>query len=247
MARRAARRAVIHPVVGQRQQKPVFRRDLCRNLLSIDPIALAAQPGDAGRIHGERSVHPPLKSAQFAGFQIVATGQHGDPGSGRNCLLQHQVGQGPAGMGGNHQVAGLQRRGGEIRFGKVDPALQPGPLFEQGGRQGGSALGNTPVNGQKLWRAVIEEQEDLPQQAVTTGQVDDPPAPEAASHPAGDFPGLEQLFARQTAGPADRPGNGLEQGGSGKLREETFVEAITGRVLQNGRQPILVAASATVW
>jgi len=70
---------------------------------------------------------------------------------------------------------------------------------------------------------------------VTAGQVNDPPAAEAAAHTPGDLPGLKQFLARQAAGATYGPSDGVEQGGSGKLRRWRSLS----RYAKRGPKPLL--------
>jgi len=83
----------------------------------------------------------------------------------------------------------------------------------------------------------------LRQQAVTTGHVDNPPAPETPADPAGALPTLKQLLAGQAPGVANSPADGVEQRGASKLRQVPFVETVARRGIQGrslGTSPVLV-------
>ena len=58
------------------------------------------------------------------------------------------------------------------------------------------------INGDGFGRGVVEQQQDVRQQSVATGQVDDPSATEFSSYSSGHFPGLEMFLGRERPGPA---------------------------------------------
>jgi len=85
--------------------------------------------------------------------------------------------------------------------------------------------------------ASLEQQEQLRQQPMAAGQVDHPPATEAAADPTGHFPGFIQLLAGQAAGPADRPGDAVEESLSGELGQEPFRQAVLGGAVHGSADP----------
>ena len=129
-------------------------------------------------------------------------------------------------MDRDDQIITVQLHLLQVTLDKPYPLLQARPVVEQRGSKGRGTLRYMPIDSQCSRRAVVKQQQDLPQQPVTAGQIDNPPASETAPYPPRDLPGLEQLLARQTAGTADRPGDGIEKGVPGKLREELFGKSI---------------------
>ena len=214
------------------QQQPVLRRDLRGDQLCAHPITLCAQTGSTSCIHGQWAIQPALQSTEVGTIEVVTAGEHRDSGPCLNGPGEDQISQATASMGRNDQVIGTKRHLGKVSLYKQNALLQARPLPAQHGGQGGSTCRDTPVNGQRQRRTVVKEQEDLSQQTVTAGQVNDPSAAEAAAHPPGDFPGLKQFLARQAAGSAHGPSDGIEQSGSGKLREMSFIEPVTRRGVQ---------------
>jgi hypothetical protein len=54
---------------------------------------LSAQPGNSGRIHGQRSIQPPVQVAKVGHFEIVTVWQDGHAGPGSHGPIEDQLGQ----------------------------------------------------------------------------------------------------------------------------------------------------------
>ena len=156
----------------------------------------------------------------------MTTGKDRNAGPCFHSQAEDLICQPAAGMGRDDQIIMVQRHLPQVRLDKPCPLPQARPVLEQRGRKGRGTLRDVPVDSHGSRRAVVKQQQDLPQQPVTAGQIDNPSAPETAPYPPRDLPGLEQLLARQTPGTADRAGYGIEQGVPGKLREELFGKSI---------------------
>src|SRR5688572_20422791 len=92
---------ILHVAVGSywlAQQQPVLRRDVCRNRLRPDLVALRFQPHRAHHVDRERAVDPAVQVAGVVTPEIVTTRQHSDARSSVGGPVEDQIGQRAAGV-----------------------------------------------------------------------------------------------------------------------------------------------------
>jgi len=67
------------------------------------------------------------------------------------------------------------------------------------------------VDDTRLDRRVVENQEDVCEQAMTGGNIDDAPTAEEATNASRDLPGFEELLAGKTTGGADGASDTIDE------------------------------------
>lgn len=210
------------------QKEAVLGGDFQRDRLGVDLVAAAAQAGNAGGIDGEGSIHPAAQAAALVIIEIMTAGEDGDAGPGIDSPVENEIGQSSAGMGRDDQIASKEGNCLDAGFDKSDLPGQARPLCLESGCQGAVTLREAPIDRQRCNRLTIEEEENLGEEAVPAGHIDDPSAPKATADAARHLPGFIEFFSRQTAGAADRAGDAVEEGFAGKEGEVAFVKAIAG-------------------
>ena len=86
------------------KQQAVFRRDVGRNCLRPDAIALLLKTHGPHDIDGDGSVNPPEELGHIAGGEIVTARQDGNACARLNGAIKNSVGQGTAGMARDNNV-----------------------------------------------------------------------------------------------------------------------------------------------
>ena len=191
----------------QAQDQPVVGSDLLRDRLREDVVAGRAQAGDAGGVDGQGDGQEAQEAAGVAGPRVVAAGQEGQVRPRPDRALEHQVGERAAGVDRHDEVPGRDR----------DAAPGPSCAARRGRRAGASVTPAPPrasprldrlrVDGQGARARVVEQQEQVRDEAVPGGELDHAAAADPAPHPARHLPGLVELLAGEAPGLADRAGD----------------------------------------
>jgi len=213
--------------VGCAHQQSVLRRDVRWNPLCPDLITVTGQAPGSHDINRERIVHPPGERAGVARINVVTTGQHRDARPRDRRALEHEIGQRPTCMDRYDDVSGQNFDDIELTCHEREPSAQPGPtcderLVERGGR--GWHHG---VDRERAGRAVVEDQHQLREQPVTSGEIDNSAAAKQAAHAARGFPRFVQLLAGKTPGMADGSPDAIEKCFTWKARKVSSGEAPT--------------------
>ena len=210
------------------KQQTILRGDIRRYGLRPDAVALLCQPHRPDDVDRHGAVDPTIELARIADGEIVTAGQHGDPRLRGHGTPQNAVGEGSARMArdddvGREDLRVLQRAGhesdapGKSRPGPHQHLVQPGAR----GRHG-------RVDRERARRRVVEQQHDLTEQAVSGTQVDDAATAKPPPHPPGHLPRLVQLFARQAASVAHRPGEAMKERFVGEATEVPIGQTAAG-------------------
>ena len=213
---------------GHAEQEPVLGGDRFGYGQRPDAVALLFERYRPHHVHGERAVHPPRQRSSVVDGKVVTARKHGHPGADGRRPLEHEVRERAARVSRDNKISGGQCHRFERALLERNAAHQPRPRVDQhlvkpatGSRQGG-------VNDQRLRRRIVENQQDLGEQAVTTGQIDDAAAAEEAPDPPRHLPCFVQLFAGQTAGVTDGAAQPVEERSAGKPLKVTIGEPSPG-------------------
>lgn len=196
---------------------------------------MGAQPRRARYINCQIGVEPALHSAAVIFAGRLAAGQHHDAGRHAERFAQHLIGQTPAGMGRDDEIPGADFDLGDPLLANRHSTGQAGPGRDQGHGDLGGTVGNSAIHGQGGFRSVIQEEQKVGNQAVATGQIEDPAAAISTPGPAGELPGLKQLLAGNTVRLAQHPGDAVEERGPLEVGEVVMVEAGAARRIEAHR------------
>lgn len=159
----------------------------------------------------QRAIHP---SGQWSGIidaQIVATGQHGHASPGGRRALEHEIRERSARMCGYDEVVTEDRHAVERPFLEDDPSIQSRPYRHERVVELAAGRRRRRVYDERVWRGVVEDQQDVREEPMSSRQIDDAPASKEAAHPPRHLPCLVQLLARQAARVADGARQAIEE------------------------------------
>jgi transcription elongation GreA/GreB family factor len=222
--------------------------------MRVDCIPAGTQASRARHVDGERGIDPAVDAAAITCGLLVTAGENDDAGTRSDGAVEDVVGERAARMRGDDEIAGEDRY---VLYGACverDATGEARPFAHHCLRDLRGARGQAGVDGERARRGVIEEQHEMREQPMPTGEIDDAAAAEAPSRAASQLPRLVELLPRQAVGLADDAPDAIEQrlalemrGGAGRQLDAARVrEADHACTLPGTRAiPALALTSAT--
>ena len=191
-------------------EQPVLRRDVGGNGLRPDAIAALPEAHGAHDIDGGGTVDPSGEIAGVAGGQIVTARQDGHAraaeaarSSTRSVRLPHawqETTRSPGRISTSSRAIARTPRGRRA-------SARPPPARRGAFRPTGDHF----VDRERSRRRVVQEDQDLGEQAMAGAEVDDAAAAEQPAHAPRGLPRFVQFFSRQAAGMADGARHAMEK------------------------------------
>ena len=212
---------------GCANQESVLRRNVLRDPLCPDVIPLTGQAAGSHDVDREGIIHPPGERASVADADLVTTGQHRHTRARDHRELQNEIRQPTTGMNGYDNVSGQNLNGIQRTRHKGEASGQAWPTFDERLVQRGGRGRHHGVDRQRARRGVIEDQHQLREQPVASGEIDDPAASKPPAHPARGLPRFIQLLAGKTPGMAGGAADAIKECFARKARKVFIAEAPT--------------------
>ena len=195
---------------GLADEKTVLWRDLRGNRVRPYTVPSLLEPHRAHDVNGKRAVHPSGERSGIIERQVVTARKHGQPRPRSRRALEHEIRERSARMTGHDQVLLAQRDRFERTCLEVHASLQPRPRAGERLVQAAARWRQRRIHRQRLRRRVVENQEDLREQAMAGGEIDDAApakhAPDATRH----LPRFVELLTGQAAGMTHRASEAIE-------------------------------------
>jgi hypothetical protein len=115
----------------------------------VHEVARCAQPPGARHVDGERRVEPARQAAEIAFGRRLTAGQHDQPRSRRQSLVDDVVSEASAGVARDYDVSALGRDASEVRLEQRDPPSQARPIAAEALGDSRSARRQLGVDGQR--------------------------------------------------------------------------------------------------
>ena len=162
-------------------------------------------------VYGKRAVDPACQRSSVVRRQIVAAGKHRHAGPYGGRALEHEIGQRSAGVRGGDEVILEEVDRLDRAFLEQQPAIQTRPRVDERLVKRAARLRKRCVDNECLRGRVVENHQDMGEQAMSGGQIDDAAAAEDATNAPRHLPRLVQLLARQAAGMTHRVREPVEE------------------------------------
>ena len=169
------------------------------------------EPHRPHHVDGKRAVNPACQRSSVVRRQIVAAGKHRHAGPYRGRAVEYEIGQRSAGVRGDDEVILEEVDRLDRAFLEQQPAIQPRPRVDERLVKRAARLGKRRVDNECLRRRVVENHQDMREQPMSGGQIDDAAAAENATNAPRHLPRLVQLLARQAAGMTHRVREPVEE------------------------------------
>jgi len=212
-------RAGLACLVRFSDEQSILLRNGVWNALSAHGIAMEAQTGRAFDVDGEDGIEPSFEPARIAAPHILAARKYGHARRSHRRALDHLVGERPARVHGDDEIARLHVDLVDGLFRELHAPLEPRPGARHGLCDFCRADRNSHIGRDRARRRIIQQEQEVREQPVTACEIHDPAATKTTPNASRHLPCLEELFSRQAFGLADRASHGMKERGLGKAPE----------------------------